>query len=52
MILGSKKLEDFYFSDLPDLSSFYPYKISSIRVYFTKSAIEGIKVSYYSFRAK
>lgn len=52
MIVGSKKQMCNYFSDLTELNNFYPYKIVSLRIYYSVNSIEGIKVVYYSFKAK
>ncbi len=52
MIIGTKTNQSTYFSDFSELASYSPYKISSLKLYFSLLAIEGIKVTYYSFCTK
>jgi len=35
MISNKNKKESTYFSDLTELEGFYPYKIASVRIYYS-----------------
>lgn len=48
--MGTKGGDCKYFDDSIDLTAFSPYKISSIKLFYTNQFLFGIHCTYYSFK--